>query len=380
MKSKIMKHKFLYAVLGLIIILVFVGVTVVAANWNRPLSQGLELPTHVITATLEATEVGNGQVEELALETPVVESIPTDALEGIEIAPTPTILPTDQPTPEPMCGGPMVMTILGIGVDTSDDEYFYGLADVVRIARIDFVTPKVSVLAIPRDIWVKIPRISDHYGITEGKLNQAYFYGTKAMGYYDGPGAGPGLMSLTLVENFGLYVDKYGTVNMSTLARMIDAVGGIDIYVPESVDGREQGLGFFSAGQQHFTGEEAIRFSRIRYQDSDIQRIDRQTQVLYALQDKVLSPSVLPRIPKIIASFRDSIITDLSPKDISNLTCLLPHIRRDNLVYTRLPEHLLTPKWRIEPHSEKETWTWDWDYEAIRRLIGYYQSGNWPVK
>jgi len=182
------------------------------------------------------------------------------------------------------------------------------------------------------------------------------------------------------VENFGLYVDKYGAVNMSTLARMIDAVGGVDIYLSEDADGRPQGLGYFSTGQTHMTGEAAIRYSRIRAQDSDIDRIDRQTQVLHALQDKVLHPSVLPHIPKIIASFRDSIITDLTPKNISALTCLLPHINHDNLVYASLPDSLLTPKWRVLSNSEKESWTWDWDTEAIRRLIGYFQSGEWPVK
>ena len=98
-------------------------------------------------------------------------------------------------------------------------------------------------------------------------------------------------MALTLVKNFNLYVDRYGTVNMATLARIIDAVGGIDIFLEQDVDGRfpdgSEGFGYFYAGEHHLTGEAAIRFSRIRFQDSDDKRIDRQTQVLYALQDKI---------------------------------------------------------------------------------------------
>jgi LCP family protein required for cell wall assembly len=275
------------------------------------------------------------------------------------------------------------MTILAIGIDTYDNEYFYGLADVIRIARVDFVTPKVSVLALPRDIWVQIPEISDHYGITQGKLNQSYFYGTKGMGYYDGPGEGPGLMALTLVKNFDLYVDHYGSINMATLTRIIDAVGGIDIYLPENVDGRSlegsDGL-VYPVGQHHFTGEEAIQFSRIRARDSDTNRIDRQTQVLEALQKKILSSSIYPKIPEMIAAFQDSVITDLSPKNIAALTCLLPHISRENMVYARLPENLLTPKWQYDPHLDRETWTWDADFEAIRKIVGYFQAGVWPVK
>ncbi len=370
MDKKNRKRKFLITTIVLLMILASTGISLVAANWNRSLSNGPELPTYAMTTTPTVTPGSKGQSE----------ITPTDALEGIEIAPSITPLPTTQPTPKPLCGGPQVMTILGIGVDTSDEAYRYGLADVIRIARVDFVTPKVSVIAIPRDTWVEIPEISDHYGITEGKINQSYFYGTQAMGYFDGTGEGPGLMALTLEKNFGLYVDRYGAVNMLTLERIIDAVGGIDIYLPKDVDGTKQNLGYFSAGQRHFTGAEAIRYSRIRSQDSDLHRIDRQTEVLYALQDKVLTFSILTRIPKIIASFKDSIVTDLTTKNISALTCLLPHITRDRLVYARLPENLLTPKWEYDPQRGVETWTWEADFVAIRQLMQHFQAGTWPVQ
>jgi len=380
MKERIIKHKFISVILGLIILLAIGAVSVVAANWNQPLSTGLDLPTFASTTTVTTTLPVIEKNENDDHQTREPEISPTDALQGIEIAQTPKPLQKDQPTPAPKCGGPPVMTILGIGIDTEDDEYFYGLADVVRIVRVDFVTPKVSVLALPRDIWVQIPEISDHYGITHGKLNQSYLYGTKGMGYYDGPGQGPGLMALTLVENFDLYVDRYGSINMSTLARVIDAVGGIDIYLPQDVDGRPQGLGYFSAGQRHMTGAVAIKFSRIRMLDSDLNRIDRQTQVLYALQDKILSPSVLPQIPKIISSFQDSVITNLSPKDLSALTCLVPFITKEKLTYARIPDNLLTPKWQYDEHLERETWVWDADFDAVRRIIEYFQAGIWPVK
>ena len=377
MKSKTKKQKIITAIIVFLVILVSAGVSVVAANWRRPLSTGLELPTYSLSdEAVFMPELQTEEVEDQEEGEPQNSSM--DALVGIEIAPTMTPLPTDQPTPVPLCGGPAAMTILGVGVDNFDEEYRYGLADVIRIARVDFVTPKVSVIAIPRDVWVQIPHISDHYGITAGKINQAYFYGTESMGYYDGPGGGSGLLALTLAKNFGLYVDRYGAVNMYTLERMIDAVGGIDIYLPKDVDGTLQGMGYFSAGQRHFTGEEAIRYSRIRFQDSDLKRIDRQTEVLYALQDKILSLSVWPRIPKIIASFKDSLVTDLSPKDITALTCLLPHITRDNLVYARLPDQLLTPKSQYDSHREVTTWTWAADFNAIRRLMVYFQAGAWP--
>jgi hypothetical protein len=65
-----------------------------------------------------------------------------------------------------LCGGPLPMMILAIGSDTRAKGYLYGLADVTRLVRVDFITPRVTVLEFPRDIWVEIPGISDHYGTT----------------------------------------------------------------------------------------------------------------------------------------------------------------------------------------------------------------------
>ena len=91
---------------------------------------------------------------------------------------------------------------------------------------------------MPRDLYVEIPGIAAHGGITHGKLNQAYLYGNPAFGYYDGPGQGPGLLSLTMTENFGTQADHYVAVNIQAFARIIDQLGGLDINLPYTIDGR----------------------------------------------------------------------------------------------------------------------------------------------
>ena len=53
------------------------------------------------------------------------------------------------------------MNILAIGTDARGDNYSYGLGDVIRLVRVDFVNPKVTVLEFPRDLWVEIPDIAD---------------------------------------------------------------------------------------------------------------------------------------------------------------------------------------------------------------------------
>ena len=101
------------------------------------------------------------------------------------------------------------MFILLIGSDTRTDNYHAGLSDFIRIVRVDFINPGLTYLAFQRDLYVEIPWISAHSGITHGKLNQAYFYGNPGIGYYDGPGQGPGLLAETLKHNFGVRVDHY---------------------------------------------------------------------------------------------------------------------------------------------------------------------------
>jgi len=273
------------------------------------------------------------------------------------------------------------MTVLAIGADS--DDYDYGLADVIRIARVDFVTPKVSVLSMPRDLWVEIPDIADHYNITHGKLNQAYFYGGPGMGYYTGPSGGPGLLARTLDLNFGLRVDHYGAVNMQTFVKIVNAVGGIDIYLPTDVDGRPidertEDMGYFTAGQKHFTGDQALRFSRIRKKYNDFTRMDHQNMVICALKSKLTSPSVLPKIPKIIAAFQGSVLTDLSLEQISQMACLLPHLKRENLLFTSLPDEILSPSRVYSPQQKTTTFVMDADFNVIRDYIQEFMDGTWP--
>jgi LCP family protein required for cell wall assembly len=276
------------------------------------------------------------------------------------------------------------MTVLAIGAD-SDPDYLYGLSDVIRIVRVDFVTPKVSVLSIPRDLWVEIPDIENPYGIDHGKLNQAFFYGSPGMGYYQGPGGGPGLLARTLDKNFNLRVDHYGAVDMSTFVKIVDAVGGIDLYLPSDVDGRPiddktEDMGYFTAGQQHFNGDEALRFSRIRKKYNDFTRMDHQNMVICALKKKITSPEVLPKIPKIMASFQDAVLTDLSLEQLSQLACLAPKLKQENLLFTSLPEEIMSPSRVYSPQQKDYVFVMDADFNVIRDYVAQFMAGAWPTE
>lgn len=376
------KRNLILIILGVIIAAGLIAGIYLVQKWDQPLGEGLALPT---LAPVDSSNQQNGSESSEATPTAFQ---PADEEATSQNEPEPTAVPTNMPiptaTPEPLCGGPETMTVLALGVDSGgDNDYLYGLADVIKVVRVDFVTPKVTVMSLPRDLWVQIPGIED-FGVTEGKLNQSYFYGTKGMGYYDGPGGAPGLMARTLQENFGLTVDHYGTVNMVTFTRMVDAVGGIDIYLPTDVDGRPvddktEDMGYFYAGNNHFTGNAALRFSRIRKTDTIFARMDRQTMVICALKEKLLQPSVIGDIPELIASFQGSIVTDLSPAQMSQMACLLPKLSDENIIFGGIPQEELTQSRQWDERQGYNTFVWGIENDVVRDYMKRFEAGTWPV-
>ena len=373
MKSR---GKIILAVTGVILAALAVTGLVVyprlSQSWSAPLGPSLGLPTYTPTIVPPtSTTVATSAVAQSSVAPPDNSTVTPEA---------PALQPT--PTASPLCGGPPVMVVLAIGADSGID-YNYGLADVIRIVRVDFTVPKVSVLSMPRDLWVEIPDLENPYGVDHGKLNQAYFYGNPGMGYYKGPGAGPGLLARTLDKNFSLRVDHYGAVNMQTFVKIVNAVGGIDLYLPNDVDGRPiddktEDMGYFYAGNNHFNGDQALRFARIRKRYNDFTRMDNQNMVICALKKKITSAEVLPKIPKIIAAFQDSILTDLSPEQLAQLACLAPKLKRENLLFTSLPQEIFSPSRVYSPQQKDTTFVVEADYDVIRDYVERFMAGAWP--
>ena len=360
-----------FLIIGIIFFCCLVGISAYKL-WQKPLGPSLELPTSTYAplATLPLTR------------TPFAEQNPPPAYPA-----TGTPAPTATSTPTPasaLCGGPDEMIILAIGSDQRGDLYNYGLADVIRLVRIDFIKPQVMIMSLPRDLYVEIPDISDHHGTTHGKLNQPYFYGNPGMGYYDGPGEGPGLMARTLAHNFGAQPDNYIAVNMQTFIKIVNAVDGINVDLPITIDGRAADqVGrddlIFYAGKHHLYGKEALQLARLRpYGIFD--RAKAQNEVLCGLYDKLTSPSVVGDIPGIISSFEDNVQTDLSPEQISQLTCLGTQLTGSDIRLLNWDEGIFTGT-RLYDTTGAQLGTgtsiWDVDFALMREYIAAFERGEW---
>lgn len=339
--------------------------------WQQPLGPPLALPTYTSTFAPEISETAS---------LPRATAGPTNTmLPGV-----PTLTPYVAPTPNyPVCGGPPKMTLLAIGSDTRESGYLYGLADVIRLVRIDFSIPRVTVLEFPRDLWVEIPDIDNHYGITYGKLNETYFYGNKGMGYYKGQGEGPGLLARTLDLNFGAHPDHYVAGNMWTFVRVIDTIGGIDVYLPRNVDGRKPDQTtrsdlFFGAGPHHLNGTQTLMLARIR-QNTVFERVEQQNWILCGVRKSLLQPQNLTKLPEIIDAFDGAVQTDLSPQQISQLACVLPKLNPQNITFVSFPTDLLVGDRTYDIGVQKDVFIWRANFDTLRLYVSAFDAGIWPT-
>ncbi|OGO14049.1 MAG: hypothetical protein A2030_08125 [Chloroflexi bacterium RBG_19FT_COMBO_50_10] len=274
------------------------------------------------------------------------------------------------------------MTILAIGSDQRGTGYMYGLADSIYIAHIDFTAPKIMVIDFPRDLWVEIPEIADHHGITVGKINQAYLYGNPGMGYYDGPGEGPGLLARTLDFNFGLRVDHYFAIDTQTFVRMINAVGGVDVKVESPIDlnfGMEtpDPKLYLSVGTHHLDGNLAYELATNRI-PSTFQRMKYQRIILNALREKLLSPDMLLKLPKLVAQFITSVQTDLSLNDINRIICIGQAVTKENVRVDSFPQEMFTASGIYDPSRKVTTFIYEADFDQIRAMVADFMNGVWP--
>ncbi len=337
--------------------------------WQRPLGPLLQIAT---ATPMEMPATWTPDPNAAGPPLPATQSVSASST-----SPTPPAYPETG-----MCGAPAVMNILAVGTDARANSYNYGLADVIRLVRIDFVNLKVTVLEFPRDLWVEIPDIADNLnGQDHEKLNQAYLYGNPGFGYTDDHAQGPGLLARTLALNFGTNIDHYAAVNMRTFEKIVNAVGGIDVYLPDAVDGRTaddpNNRLLFDKGSHHLDGARALTLARIRIEGT-FARADNQNRVLCALRDKLVSPDVLPDIPKLIQSFQGAVQTDLSPEQLGQLACIGTQLESGNILFASFPEELFIASRKLDPVFGKKVFIWDVDFEALRQYIAQFNAGTWP--
>jgi polyisoprenyl-teichoic acid--peptidoglycan teichoic acid transferase len=315
------------------LLLIVAFVSLLPISCNLPSSPGMSAPPQ---------EIGS---------IPVFVRAPEDATSTptpfMPVAPTPTYLPTDFPTPLPTATnvpdtptpeptftatpgrawedflGPTVWPDIDIPTPAPLFQQPKGQVNIVLLGsdqrqgtggfRTDTlmlvtINPKagiVSMTSFPRDLYVYIP------GWTINRINTAF------------PRGGFPMLQDTFEYNFGVRPDYYALVNFWTFTSLIDNLGGITVHVGATLTDQRSGYGEYTIyrGQVIMDGDTALWYVRSRYSTSDFDRTRRQQEVVRAIFYKLLNINAIARAPQLYDTYKRSVSTNMA---LEYITPLLP--------------------------------------------------------
>lgn len=211
-----------------------------------------------------------------------------------------------------------VFNIYISGIDTYGNINNVSRSDSNTIVTVNLNTHEILLTSIPRDYYVTL-----HSKKAKDKLTHSGIYGITE--------------TVTTVEDFlGIDINYYVRVNFTTLIKIIDTLGGVDVYSDYSFS---RGGYNFQKGYNHLSGESALVFSRERYSfaGGDNQRIKNQQKVIEAIMNKALSSkTILTKYTSILNSLSGSFNTNIDQNEISSIV----KNQLDNM-----------PKWKIKTIS-----------------------------
>lgn len=207
---------------------------------------------------------------------------------------------------------------------------FDGLTDTMVLLRFDPFTEQLTALSVPRDTRAYV----QGYGLT--KINEANVYG------------GPALAAQSVSELLnGVGIDRYVRINVQGVEKLIDALGGVKIYVPQDMYYQDDSQHLYinlKQGEQHLNGSQALQFLRFRYDNfGDIGRIQRQQMLMRAFTEQTLTPRTVGRLPRVLGVIKENLDTNLSMDELSALVGFARRTDRSNMQMLMLPGDFSEP-------------------------------------
>jgi len=268
-------------------------------------------------------------------------------------------------------GGGSRTNLLLLGIDRRDGTGWDYLTDTIMIVSVDPDGGVANMLSIPRDLQVAIP------GYGEDRINTANVFGYQQ----EGSDAGPALLKATIEGNFGIPIDGYLMIDFTTFVQIIDALGGIDIDVPNALDDTQypdprpgDPYAFktlhFDAGLQHMDGARAIEYARSRMSTTDFDRAKRQQLILLAIRKKALSLGGIANWPLVAAAVMAGIRTDVDVGNLLGFALLAARTDPANVQQVVLEHPLVTDYERADGASVQLP-NWDLINPVIEELFGF---------
>ncbi len=190
------------------------------------------------------------------------------------------------------------------GIDTYGPISSVSRSDVNILMTVNRDTKKILLTTTPRDSYVPI---ADGGNNQKDKLTHAGIYGVDS--------------SIHTLENlYGVDINYYVRLNFTSFLKLIDLLGGIDVYNDQEFTAHTNGK-YYPVGNVHLDSEQALGFVRERYSlaDGDRDRGRNQQKVIVAILQKLTSTEALKNYSTIIDSLQDSIQTNMPLETMMNL-------------------------------------------------------------
>jgi len=299
------------------------------------------------TGTLDSQPTGDTATPTVTLPAPTQTEIPTidPNLLINTVVPFSTIDPSGS---QVLNNGQETVNFLLIGSDRRPGGSFRTDTMVIAILRPN--DGQISLISIPRDLWVSIP------GWENQRINTAYQHGISI----DYPGGGPGLLKDTILYNLGIRIDHTAMVEFDGFRQIVDTLGGVDVPVacaytdwhlidPSYDPENENNWALYTTGPGliHMDGDLALWYARSRQKSNDFDRGRRQQEVLRALFTQALQAGTLTRIPELYNDLKSTVETDLNLVDLLQLSLYAPKMTNADIrsYYIRPP---LVSSWITE--------------------------------
>ncbi len=260
-------------------------------------------------------------------------TVPTPTFDANAVLPTASTpqsfyVPPYAPDPAAVLTDNQTITFMLLGSDKRPGQTYFR-TDTLIIAAIRPALGQVTLISVPRDLWVYIPTVG------MDRINAAYEYGEM----YNYPGGGDALLKDTILYNLGVRIDHLAIVDFNGFRDIVDTLGGLDVpvfcaytdwhlidpsYDPENEDNWE--LYTVGPGVVHMDGDLALWYARSRKKSSDFDRGRRSQEVLRALYAQAMQTDAISKIPQLYEELSSSVITDLGLTSLLQLSPLALHL------------------------------------------------------
>jgi LCP family protein required for cell wall assembly len=287
------------------------------------------------------------------------------------------ITPTATPTPDPLASYSILL--MGYGGGKHEGGL---LTDSIMLAKIDPRSQEVSLISIPRDLWVPMPINGEE--LVFKKINEAYAIGSDDKKYpnkkaeYTGS-AGGGEMAKKVIENIvGFKIDYFASIDFDGFVKIINILGGVDVKIVRSFDDPfypiEENINdtcdksdeemkaleatmsgekleqqylcryetlHFEKGKQHMDGVTALKFARSRHATNDggdFNRSNRQKLILTSIRDKIINIGFVSKIIPTIQTLTRHIKTDVNISKMTELVTKIPEISKYEIISINLTD------------------------------------------